>query len=393
MTDLRIVSLFSGIGGLERGLEAGLADAGLRARTTTQVECNPYVREVLAREWPHAKRFDDVRTVDGAKLGKIDVMIGGSPCVDISLSGKRGGFAAPRSGLWVQFTRLIDETAPPVVVWENVPGALCPHKHQRAAIATVLEDFRERGYDALWIVVPAAVVGAPHLRRRLFVIAWRPEALTARRAKPARTPPREPTWPAAPGRRAPRGEPAREIPAASAIPFHMERIEAVGNCVVPPVGYVVGRIVAALYDAHGSNGPGLLRRVAGRALAWTRALTTAPAEHAITPNDVKKWLDTGIMRAGRVITRGDAPELCDPGCEEQPTGSLWPTPTARDWRSGKAGEETRARNARPLSETAAPEGFLNPDWVDMLGGFPVGYTRLDATRLTPRKRGSKPCTT
>ncbi len=356
-----------------------------------QVECNPYVREVLAREWPRAKRFDDVRTVRGSQVGQVDVMIGGSPCVDLSNAGRRGGLAAPRSGLWVQFTRLIGETRPAVVVWENVPGALCAHKDQRPAIATVLEDFATLGYDALWLVVPAFALGAPHLRRRLFVVAWR-GPLAQRRARPAIKAPADPTWPVPPGRRARAGEPRRAIPAASAIPFHMERVEAVGNCVVPPVGYVIGRVVASLYGADGAASPGILRRVAARAVAWCHELRTDVRPSAAAPADVPRWRESGVMHGGLVSVHGSVPQLCDPGCEEATPGGLWPTPTARDFRSGRAGAETRARNARPLSETAAPEGFLNPDWVDMLGGFPAGYTRLAATRLKPRKRGSKPCT-
>lgn len=74
----------------------------------------------------------------------------------------------------------------------------------------------------------------------------------------------------------------------------------------------------------------------------------------------------------------DAAELC-----------LWPTAVARDWRSGKASEATRARNSRPLSEVAAPGGFLHPDWVDRLMGFGAGYTRIDDRRVAQRRRGSK----
>lgn len=153
-----IGSLFSGIGGLERGLEIAVG-----ARTVWQVEADPFCRRVLARHWPHAERFDDVRTV--RSLPTVGIMCGGFPCQDVSLAGKGAGIDGERSGLWREFARIIGESRPRVVVIENV-AALAGRGLNR-----VIGDLARLGYMGSWNVVSAAAVGAPHLRRRIFIIA------------------------------------------------------------------------------------------------------------------------------------------------------------------------------------------------------------------------------
>ena len=92
---MKICSLFSGIGGLELGLEA----AGV-GETFWQVEQDAFCRSILAKHWPDAKRFEDVRTVGAEDIGGAELLCGGFPCQDISLAGRGGGLAGERSGLW-----------------------------------------------------------------------------------------------------------------------------------------------------------------------------------------------------------------------------------------------------------------------------------------------------
>jgi DNA (cytosine-5)-methyltransferase 1 len=102
-------SLFSGIGGLDLGLErAGLTCAW-------QVEVSPWCRAVLKKHWPEVPKYDDVRTVGKNNLCPVDVICGGFPCQDISNAGKREGIGGSRSGLWKEYARIVGEIRPKAI--------------------------------------------------------------------------------------------------------------------------------------------------------------------------------------------------------------------------------------------------------------------------------------
>jgi len=154
-------SLFSGIGGIDLGLER----AGMECKW--QVEIDPFCRKVLAKHWPDVRRYEDVRTVGADNLEPVDVIAGGFPCQDVSVAGKREGLKeGNRSGLWFEYHRIICELRPRYVLVENVPGLLAN------GMDRVLGDLAEIGYDAEWQVLSAADMGAPHLRRRVFIVAY-----------------------------------------------------------------------------------------------------------------------------------------------------------------------------------------------------------------------------
>ena len=283
---LTIGSLFAGIGGLELGLEwAGLGP------TVWQVEQDPFCQRVLAKHWPDAERFDDVRTVGALNLGPVDLVCGGFPCQDLSYAGKGAGLAGTRSGLWTEYARIVGELLPRFVVVENV-AALAAR-----GLATVLGDLAALGYDAVWLPVRAADVGAPHRRERLFIVAYAdrsrqlqsegcqhgkrgwlgdrnqdladadgqhddrgrlgPGFLSERRPKATRLQGRRSqsgmgrehagfsAWldrgfPAGPSEVAKAWEAPRTI---KACPDRPARLKALGNAVVPQVAYIVGCIV------------------------------------------------------------------------------------------------------------------------------------------------------
>ncbi len=161
-----IGSLFSGIGGLDLGLECALRDGGFDVETVFQCEADAWCRGIFARHWPSALRFDDVRGV-GSDAPRVDVLCGGFPCQDVSCAGKGAGLAGERSGLWFEFARIVRDLRPGIVVVENV--AMLASR----GLDTVLGDLSEAGYDAVWFDVRASDVGAPHRRERLFIVAWR----------------------------------------------------------------------------------------------------------------------------------------------------------------------------------------------------------------------------
>jgi len=153
-------SLFSGIGGLDLGLER----AGMRC--VWQSEIDPYCCKVLAKHWPDIPNIGDINDVDWRNVATVDVICGGYPCQPFSVAGARNGTNDPKH-LWPKFADAIRILRPRYALLENVTG------HLNLGFSDVLADLASCGYDAQWDCIPAATVGAPHLRDRVFVIATR----------------------------------------------------------------------------------------------------------------------------------------------------------------------------------------------------------------------------
>src|SRR5262252_2896637 len=208
---LRVLDLFSGIGAFSLGLER----AGMR--TVAFCECDPYCRRVLKRHWPEVPCYDDIRTLTAARLARdgllatdasdtendgrtggtwcgatgqwlvssvkasggwqadragepcrrgIDVICGGFPCQDISVAGRGDGIDGERSGLWSEYARLIGELRPRYAIVENVAALVV------RGLERVVGDLAALGYDAEWRIISAADMGAPHLRERIWIVAY-----------------------------------------------------------------------------------------------------------------------------------------------------------------------------------------------------------------------------
>lgn len=165
MTPLKVLDLFSGIGGFSLGLER---TGGFE--TVAFCEIEPFPRKVLAKHWPEVPCYEDVRELTAERLAAdgiaVDVICGGFPCQDISFAGKGAGLAGERSGLFYEVARLVGELGPRYVILENV-GALLSR-----GLDAVLGTLASLGYDAEWHCIPAAYVGAPHRRDRVWIIAY-----------------------------------------------------------------------------------------------------------------------------------------------------------------------------------------------------------------------------
>lgn len=157
--------LFAGAGG---GILGGML---LGHTCVCAVEIEPYCRKVLLQRQrdgilPKFPIWDDVRTFDGKPWrGKIDIICGGFPCQDISCAGKGAGIDGARSGLWSEFARIISEVRPRYAFVENSPMLAI------RGLGRVLGDLSEMGYDARWCVMGANDVGAPHIRKRMWILA------------------------------------------------------------------------------------------------------------------------------------------------------------------------------------------------------------------------------
>jgi DNA (cytosine-5)-methyltransferase 1 len=164
---MTVGSLFSGIGGLDLGLER----AGHTVRW--QVEANPYCRRILAQHWPDIPCYPDVTHLTAETLEPVDLICGGFPCQPVSVAGSQKGTDDDR-WLWPHFARLLGALRPRYALLENVPGLLTANGGR--AFGAILGDLADSGYDAQYDTLPAAAVGAPHLRYRVFIIASLPDA-------------------------------------------------------------------------------------------------------------------------------------------------------------------------------------------------------------------------
>jgi DNA (cytosine-5)-methyltransferase 1 len=160
---MKFISLFSGIGGFDLGFER----AGMEC--VAQVEIDPFCQKVLAKHWPHVVRFGDIRNVGKHNLPNAELICGGFPCQPHSTAGKRKGAADDRD-LWPQYFRIIDECRPAWVVGENVIGI------RTTILDQVLSDLESLDYSTVTLDIPAAGFNAPHIRKRIFIIAHAKES-------------------------------------------------------------------------------------------------------------------------------------------------------------------------------------------------------------------------
>ena len=172
---ISVGELFAGIGGIGYGLEM---TGGFEVRW--QVEINEFSQRVLRKHWPDVARWDDVTTFppDDGEWG-VDMITAGFPGQDISVAGKGEGLDGERSGLFYEVVRITERLRPRFLLLENVSALLV------RGLGDVLRALAEVGYDSEWHCLSAATVaGAPHLRDRIFILAY-PESERVQRLRSA----------------------------------------------------------------------------------------------------------------------------------------------------------------------------------------------------------------
>lgn len=185
---LHTIELFSGVGMLGDGLRAGLGYLGIETRTVCHVEREAYAAAVIAARMEEgsldaAPVWSDLCTFDArAFRGKVDCIVAGFPCQDLSVAGKRAGLDGKRSGLFFEVCRIATDSGARLMFLENVGGIASAtatvmdeaegELDERAA-ARVVGELADLGWDAEWLHVSASDVGASHVRERWFCFAWR----------------------------------------------------------------------------------------------------------------------------------------------------------------------------------------------------------------------------
>jgi DNA (cytosine-5)-methyltransferase 1 len=242
---LRILDLFSGIGGFSLGLER---TGGFETVAFCEIEDFP--RRVLAKHWPDVPCYDDVRTLTGERLAadgieRIDVICGGFPCQDISSQGLRAGLEGAHSGLWSEIARLAGEIGPDYLIVENVSDLL------GLGFGTVLGDLATLGFHVEWHCIPAGYVGAPHERDRVWIVAYSEEIEGLHQSyfgeAAQRLSNHASAWWQAGAWNAPDARVRRMDDGVSDC---VDRIECCGNAVVPQIPELIGRAILASLESE-----------------------------------------------------------------------------------------------------------------------------------------------
>ena len=166
---MRFVSLFAGVGGFDLGLEtSGHICVG-------QVEIDKNARKILERHWPNVPKHDDVTTAKEwanaiGLRGNVDLVVGGFPCQDLSVAGKRAGLAGKRSGLFFDALAFAESVEAKTIILENVPGLLS--SNQGRDFGQLLTELADAGFSNIeWRVLDSQFFGVAQRRRRVFIVA------------------------------------------------------------------------------------------------------------------------------------------------------------------------------------------------------------------------------
>lgn len=329
---MTIGSLFSGIGGLELGLEwAGFGPV------VWQVEQSEFCRGVLARHWPGADRsVTDVRAA--RSLSAVDLICGGFPCQDVSSAGAGAGLDGRRSGLWYEFRRVVGELRPGAVVVENVASG------KSRWLCEVRSDLHALGYRTRALLLHAADVGAPHRRARIFVLALANGSSV--------------------------GPEARGLGGGGEDEAGRRLFALAGS---GPGALATPMATSATIDRGGRPQRGKNAQ-GGPSLAEVVHHWPTPTASAYGSGQ------NGCPGDGRLEFKGKgAPSL------HTLAKQTWPTATATDARASGAAlltTESGRHAGTTLSDAAVRQGsasmggrLLNPAWVESLMGFPQDWTR------------------
>ena len=161
---MRYFSIFSGVGGFELGMPTGWDCIGFS-------EIDSYASSVLRYHFPDIKNYGDIAKIDWSAVPDFDLLVGGSPCQDFSVAGKRAGITGKRSGLFDEYVRALTEKCPDSFIWENVKGVMSSGGGWD--FARILTAFSEAGYSLWWQVLNAKNFGVPQNRERVFVVGSR----------------------------------------------------------------------------------------------------------------------------------------------------------------------------------------------------------------------------
>lgn len=405
---MRTGSLFSGYGGLDLAV-----NDYFDADTAWVVENDPAPAAILAHHWPDTPNHGDVSQIDWDSLEPVDILTGGFPCQDVSAAGRRAGLTdGTRSGLWAHMAAAVGALRPAWVVIENVRGLHSARAHRpmesdpngvgdsesrpvlRAAGA-VLGDLADLGYDAQWITVAAADIGACHRRERVFIVAHAADPERQRRQR------RQATQPGNPRPGHPSGQPHRSASPAADAPgdrrqqgrpepaWLLGRSDAAQRRLLPTPGAADGAGGHLNSGTHQATLPGTVRDLLPTPLGRDHRGHSAAGRQggAGLLNTVERLLPTpgaadvtggGANPASR-LAAGHHLQLIDAVLDDTIDGGQWGPYQAAIRRAEQA-------CGRPAPEPTEPNRNGNPrlsarfaEWMQML---PAGWVTDPALGLS-----------
>lgn len=165
---IKYASLFSGIGGFEKGIEQASEIVGVNAECVFASEIDKFAQQTYTKHFGSEYLHGDITKIDGESVPDIDFLVGGFPCQAFSIAGKRKGFDDCRGTLFFDIARIMRAKKPKVVLLENVKGLLNHDKGN--TFRTILSTLDELGYDAEWQVLNSKNHGVPQNRERVFIV-------------------------------------------------------------------------------------------------------------------------------------------------------------------------------------------------------------------------------
>lgn len=369
---MRHCALFAGVDAVGTAVEA------LGGETVSYSEVDEHCVKVLRKTRPQALSLGDVTKVDWEEAQSESPFIfasAGFPCQDLSVAGNGEGLDGERSGLYTEVIRMISEAQPKLALIENVPRLLKLHFER------LLRDLAEAGYDCEWDTIPAASVGAPHLRWRLWILAYPSDGLVRARAlgRPICWSGLNPwkddgvKWPNA-GKMT-SGivfESERLIPSKGAIKRVDGRSYWIGRMLFDTMPATSNLLPTPSAVSYGSNQGGAAGRVGEKrhSLESLARLGLLPTPEASDGTGGRVSADLGGIRpsgAKRSVTLATA--VAHSG--------LWPSPSRADGTGGPGTSPKREGGKNLRTEVNEREGgMLEPNWVEWMMGIPVGTTDL-----------------
>jgi DNA (cytosine-5)-methyltransferase 1 len=351
---LTVGSTFTGVGGADLGLErAGFSVAW-------QCELDAWKRSVLAAHWPNVPIHDDITTLHDPP--PVDLMIGGFPCQDLSVAGKRKGFDGERSVLAFEFLRVAESVAPRWILLENVPGLLTSNRGRD--FARLVDEMVGCGYGVAWRILDARYFGVPQRRRRVFLVARRADALVDSGAA-SRLALRA-LWEGGSGDPTPGWPPREDAPADAGGSSQSGRVYSPHGDAAEPVTGTLTRMYAEQSGQDFGGGLESSRSTIFNATAQFGAWVEDEKAGTLSRRDHKS--------SNHLLTESPIAFSHTQGMDEQASHRAFPT-----LRKGEGGHAVSYRKSKRAQTDQDDETWVEADETNTLNRFDTGDTR--ATQL------------